>query len=54
VADSTPQSPELEALLEALERAEDPEVRQRVWNALVQYQREHGIRAQPSDPPAQG
>ena len=39
--------PELKALMEALDRATDPIERQRAWDALVNYQREHGTRAQP-------
>jgi hypothetical protein len=45
-------SPELKALLEAVERAEEPEARQRAWDALVEYQRQHELRAQPSDAPS--
>jgi hypothetical protein len=46
-----PLPPELRALLEALDRAETAEERQRAWDALVQYQRQREIRAQPSEPP---
>ena len=42
-----PPPPELRALLEALDRAEGAEARQRAWDALVEYQRQHEVRAQP-------
>ena len=43
----TPPPPELRALMEALDRADGVEARQQAWNALVEYQRQHEIRAQP-------
>ena len=42
-------TPVLERLLEAVDRAEDAEARQRAWNALVEYQREHALRATPGE-----
>ncbi|MBX5491988.1 MAG: hypothetical protein IRZ14_12620 [Chloroflexi bacterium] len=42
-------SAELQALLEALDRATTPEERQRAWNALVAYQRAREVRAQPNE-----
>jgi hypothetical protein len=36
-------------LLERLNRAADPQERQRAWDDLVNYQRQHGVRAQPRD-----
>ena len=44
---SPPPPPELQMLLEMLDRAETPEARQRAWDRLVDYQRERGTRAQP-------
>ncbi|HLI27988.1 MAG TPA: hypothetical protein VKZ60_13005 [Chloroflexota bacterium] len=44
-----PPEPELQALLDALERATDPQERQRAWDALVAYQRAHEVRAQPNE-----
>ncbi len=41
--------PELAALMEQLERAQDPLERQQAWDALVAYQRRTGLRAQPRD-----
>jgi hypothetical protein len=46
--------PALKALLEALDRATDPEARQRAWNALVEYQRQQEVRAQPREDPPRG
>ena len=46
---SQPPPPELQALLEALDRAEGAEARQRAWDALVAYQRQHEVRAQPKN-----
>lgn len=45
----SPPTPELRALLEALDRARDPTERQQAWNALVAYQRAHEPRAQPRE-----
>ena len=42
-----PVPPELQMLMDALDRAEGPEARQRAWNALIEYQRQHGVRATP-------
>ena len=36
-------------LMERLKRATDPQERQRAWDDLVNYQRQHGVRAQPQD-----
>jgi hypothetical protein len=44
-----PPEPELQALLDALERATDPQERQRAWNALVAYQRAREPRARPDE-----
>jgi hypothetical protein len=49
--DALEMSPVLKRLLEAVERAENAEARQRAWSALVEYQREHGLRAQPGEGP---
>jgi hypothetical protein len=40
-------------LMERLKRATDPQERQRAWDDIVNYQRQHGVRAQPreSEPP---
>ena len=46
---SPPPPPELAMLMERLKRATDPQERQRAWDALVSYQRQHGVRAQPQD-----
>ena len=46
---TSPPSPQLKALLDAVNRAEGAEARQRAWNALVEYQRQHEVRAQPSE-----
>ena len=46
--DATPAPPpELAMLFERLKRATDPLERQRVWDAIVAYQRGHEVRAQP-------
>ena len=44
-----PPPPELAMLMERLKRATDPQERQRAWDDLVSYQRQHGVRAQPKD-----
>jgi hypothetical protein len=48
-----PPPPELARLMERLRRATDPRERQQAWDDIVNYQRQHGVRAQPreSDPP---
>ncbi len=45
--------PDLQLLLDRVNRAETPEARQRAWDDLVRYQRERGVRAQPenAEPP---
>jgi hypothetical protein len=47
-------TPILKRLLEAVDRAEDTEARQRAWNARVEYQREHALRAKPGEKEAGG
>ena len=46
-----PPPPELAMLMERLKRATDPQERQRAWDDLVSYQRQHGVRAQPRTVP---
>jgi hypothetical protein len=49
-----PVPPELQMLMDALDRAEGPEARQRAWNALVEFQRQRGVRATPREAPDDG
>ncbi len=42
-----PPPPELAKLFEALKRATTPQERQRAWDAIVAYQRQVEVRAQP-------
>jgi hypothetical protein len=49
MATDFPVPAELRALQEALDRATTPEERQRAWDALVAYQRQREVRAQPEN-----
>ena len=52
--DASDRPAELQMLIDALERAEGAEARQDAWNALVEYQRQRGVRAQPEQAPSDG